>query len=173
MKENASSLGIFPSKFMVAGHSSGRGLTAAVTLKARDTKEVEIAFQMPLYPMIDHRQDTESAKTMHSVPVWNSKTNAVAWNIYLNNSKGAVLPYASPSLNNDYKDFPPAITFVGDLEPFKDETINYVKASEQEQVPVKYKLFEGAFYGFEMLGDTAIAREAKIFQYEYFDKYAM
>lgn len=178
MKENASLLGITSGKFIVGGHSAGGGLTAAVTLKARDTKDVNIAFQMPIYPMIDHRQNTESAKNMDSVPVWNGKTNKVGWSYYLNNIEEPIPPYASPSMNDDYKNLPPTITFVGDLEPFKDETINYVEALKVENIPVKFELFKGAFHGFETFAkNTTIGKKANQFQFrsfaEYYDKYAL
>ena len=55
MRDNAESLNIRSEKFAVGGHSAGGGLTAAVTLKVFDTQDVKIAFQMPIYPMIDHR----------------------------------------------------------------------------------------------------------------------
>jgi acetyl esterase/lipase len=176
MKENATSLGINPLKFIVAGHSAGGGLTAAVTLKAQETKDVNIAFQMPIYPMIDHRQNTESAKNMDSAIVWNGKANAKGWNLYLQNTKGKIPLYASPSLNSEYKNFPPTITFVGDLEPFKDETINYVEALRKENVPVKFELFKGAFHGFDAIAKkTTIGKKANQFQFqafaEYVDKY--
>ncbi len=78
-KENAAELGIYDTNFIVGGHSAGGGLTAAVTLKARDEKSVKIAFQMPIYPMIDDRQNLESAVEMEDVPLWNAKTNANGW----------------------------------------------------------------------------------------------
>ncbi|WP_297638937.1 alpha/beta hydrolase fold domain-containing protein, partial [uncultured Clostridium sp.] len=62
MKENAEELGIRENQLMVGGESAGGGLTAALTLYARDKGEVKIAFQMPLYPMIDDRMITESSK---------------------------------------------------------------------------------------------------------------
>lgn len=178
MKENASLLGIVSDKFIVGGHSAGGGLTAAITLKARDTKHVNIAFQMPIYPMIDHRQNTESAKNMNSAPVWNAKTSKVGWGYYLKNIEGAIPPYASPAMNDDYKKMPPTITFVGDLEPFKDETINYVEALQGENIPVKFKLFKGAFHSFETLAkNTTIEKKANQFQFqsfaEYYDKYVL
>ncbi|MBO4406067.1 MAG: alpha/beta hydrolase, partial [Clostridia bacterium] len=49
LKEHASELGARPDQLMVGGESAGGGLTAALTLLARDRKEVRIAFQMPLY----------------------------------------------------------------------------------------------------------------------------
>lgn len=49
-------------KIFVGGNSAGGGMTAALTLYARDRGEVNIAFQMPLYPMLDDRP-TETSKT--------------------------------------------------------------------------------------------------------------
>lgn len=172
MKENADTLGILPSKFIVAGHSAGGGLTAAITLKARDTKDIEIAFQMPIYPMLDHRQESASAKNMVDIPLWNSKTNAFGWNLYLQQIKGTPPTYASPALNTNYKDFPPTITFVGGLEVFKDETIHYVEALKKENIPVKFELFEGAFHAFEVIAKkSAIGRKANAFQMQSFAEY--
>ena len=177
MKENADSLAIHSDKFAVAGHSAGGGLTAAATLKACDTGDVNIALQMPIYPMIDHRQNTESAKAMDiGVPAWNARTNAAGWGMYLQNVKGKVPAYASPSLGTNYQHLPPTITFVGELEPFRDETINYVEALKKAGVPVKFELFEAAYHAFEQIATNAsISKRANQFQYdswaEYYDEY--
>lgn len=177
-KENAEDLEILSDRFMVAGHSGGGGLTAAVTLKARDTQDVDVAFQMPIYPMIDDRQLTESAKDIEA-HVWNTKTNALAWNLYLRNLKKADKPitsYAAPARNMDYSEFPPTITFVGEYEPFRDETIEYVDALTAANIPVKFKFYERCFHGFDSLGGEAqISNDAVAFTYdsyaEYYDKY--
>lgn len=177
MQDNAEALNIREDKFAVGGHSAGGGLTAAVSLKACDTRDVDIAFQMPIYPMIDHRQNTESAIAMdEGVPAWNTKTNAIGWQRYLQNVKDDVPAYASAALNKKYDHLPPTITFVGELEPFKDETINYVEALKAAGVPVKFELYEKAFHGFELLATkTPIAKRANKFHYEswseYYDKY--
>jgi len=178
-KENADELGILNHKFMVAGHSGGGGLTAAVTLKARDTDDLSIAFQMPFYPMIDDFQNTQSAREMTSVPVWNTKSNKKGWDSYLKDirDKNEEVPvYAAAARNKDYSNFPPTITFVGDLEPFKDETIAYVKALEMEGIDVKFKLFKGCYHGFDAyVPKSQIAKDAVKFTYdsyaENFDKY--
>jgi acetyl esterase/lipase len=177
MKENATDLNIRSDKFVVVGHSAGGGLTAAVTLKACDTGEVNIAFQMPIYPMIDHRQNTVSAKAMDKgVPAWNTRNNALGWEVYLQFVKGKVPAYASPALGTNYKHLPPTITFVGEFDPFKDETINYVEALKKENIPVKFELFKGAFHAFEGIAKEAnISKRANKFHYdawaEYYDKY--
>ena len=83
MKENAEQLGISTDSFMIAGHSAGGGLTTAVTLKARDTQDVKIAFHIPIYPMMDHRQITASVKNMYKAPMWDTNNTKVGWSLYL------------------------------------------------------------------------------------------
>ena len=54
MKEHAAELGFRKDQIMVGGESAGGGLAAAVCIKARDNGKVNVAFQMPLYPMISN-----------------------------------------------------------------------------------------------------------------------
>ncbi|MFZ9045448.1 MAG: alpha/beta hydrolase [Cyclobacteriaceae bacterium] len=177
MKENAESLNIRSDKFVVGGHSAGGGLTAAVTLKACDKGDVNLAFQMPIYPMIDCRQNTESAKAMDKgVPTWNAKSNKLGWKTYLQNIEGEIPTYASPALSTKFNHLPPTITFVGELEPFKDETITYVESLKSAGVPVKFELFEKAYHAFETTDSKAdVSKRANRFQYEaweqFYDKY--
>ncbi|MEM6804993.1 MAG: alpha/beta hydrolase [Bacteroidota bacterium] len=175
MRDHAEELNIDPNNFIIAGHSAGGGMTAAVTLKARDTQDVDIAFQMPIYPMLDHRMITKSSK-MQGSTMWDANINAFAWNLYLRNIQGQVPSYASPALNEDYREFPPTISFVGDLEPFYDENIAYIEGLKKAEVPVKFKVFKGGYHGFEVGSPNAgIAKEANKFQLdafeEFYDKY--
>ena len=55
MKSHAAELGIRADQIMVGGESAGGGLCAALCIKARDTGAVNVAFPMPLYPMLDDR----------------------------------------------------------------------------------------------------------------------
>lgn len=156
MKIHAQELGIRDSQLMVGGDSAGGGLTAALTLYARDKGEVAIAFQMPLYPMLDDRMTSESAKD-NNAPVWNSKSNYNSWKLYLGELFGTskVPCYAAPARAEDYGNLPPTATFVGELEPFRDETIQYVKNLKEAGVPVDFKIFEGCYHAFEQMCPTA------------------
>ena len=81
LKEQAAALGVRPDQLMVGGESAGGGLCAAVCIRARDTGEVNVAFQMPLYPMLDDR-DTETSRDNRG-RVWNTRRNHLAWRLYL------------------------------------------------------------------------------------------
>lgn len=176
MKSNAEALNIRDDKFIIAGISAGGGLTAAVTLKACDTGDFNIAFQLPACPMIDHRQSTESARVMTDVPTWNARCSALGWATYLQNIQGEVPAYASPSLGKNFSHLPPTITYIGSAEPFRDETIAYVDALKKAKVPVKFEVFEGGFHGFEVFGkDEGVGKRANEHYFnsfaEYYDQY--
>lgn len=165
--DNAARLGGRGDRVIVGGHSAGGGLTAAVVQKATDTGDVSIAFQMPIYPMIDDRQTSASARD-NNAPVWDAAANRVGWAAYL---RGVVdVPaYAAAARAVDVAKLPPTITFVGDLDPFRDETQAYVDRLRAAGVPVTFTVVPGAFHGFEILAPkTAIAARANAFLFDAF-----
>jgi acetyl esterase/lipase len=165
MKSNAKELGIRSDQLMVGGDSAGGGLTAALSLYARDKEEVNIAFQMPLYPMLDDRMNTESAKD-NNAPVWNSKSNFIGWKLYLGSLFGSekVPCYAAAARSQDYTNLPPTATFVGDLEPFRDETIEYIDNLKKSGIPVEFKIFNGCYHAFDQICPKAdVTRKAHEF----------
>jgi acetyl esterase/lipase len=160
MKDHAQELGIRNDQLMVGGESAGGGLTAALTLYARDKGEVNIAFQMPLYPMIDDRMMTESARENNAY-VWNSDTNRWAWKLYLGELFGKDVPsYAAAARAADYRNLPPTVTFVGDIEPFRDETIRYVENLRRAGGSVDFKMYKGAYHGFDIIHPKAKISQA-------------
>jgi len=171
IRDNAKELNVDPNKIIIAGHSAGGGMAAAITLKARDTQDVKPIFQMAIYPMLDHRMITESSK-MQGSTMWDANINAHAWKMYLRNTPQPIPSYASPALNTDYSNFPPTISFVGDLEPFYDENVAYMEALEKAEIPVKFKIFKGGYHGFEVGSPKAtISKEANNFQLDAFEEY--
>jgi acetyl esterase/lipase len=165
MKDHVKELGIRDDQLMVGGDSAGGGLTAALTLYARDKEEVAIAFQMPLYPMIDDRMTNESAKD-NNAPLWNSKSNFNGWKLYLGDLFGTpnVPYYAAPARAKDYSKLPPTATFVGDLEPFRDETIQYVENLREAGVKVDFNIYRGCYHAFDAVCPKAeVSKEATAF----------
>ncbi len=171
IRENLDLLGGRGDQIMVGGHSAGGGLTAALSLYTRDKGDVNIAFQMPIYPMIDDRQTNASAVN-NTMPLWNSHSNRLAWNLYLKNLQddGEEIPiYAAPARAHDYSNLPPTATFVGGVEPFRDETIEYVENLKHAGVPVQFEIFDGCFHGFETVApNAAVSKAADCFLAEAF-----
>ena len=158
MKKHAGELGINDNQIMVGGESAGGGLTAALCMYARDKGNVDIAYQMPLYPMLDDR-DTESSRDNHA-PIWNTKRNHAAWKLYL---KGLteVPSYAAPARQTDYSNLPPAYTFVGDIEPFYCETLTYIENLKAAGVEASVDVYPNWFHAYDMFFPfKAVAKKA-------------
>ena len=153
LKDNAEELGVNPNQLFVAGESAGGGLTAALCLYARDKKEVNIAFQMPLYPMLDCRMATKSMLE-NNAPVWDYEANKLGWKLYLGELFGSdnIPYYASPSLAEDYSNLPNTYTFVGNIEPFYDETIKYIEELQKVGINAKVDIYDGCFHAFDLFG---------------------
>lgn len=146
---HASELGVNPEMLMVGGESAGGGLTAALCMLARDKGEIPIAFQMPLYPMLDDR-DTPSSRNNHGI-AWNTRRNHAAWKLYLSDVIGTPTPYAAPARQTNYEKLPPCYTFVGDREPFYCETLTYVENLQKAGVPARVDVYPTGFHAFDML----------------------
>lgn len=161
MKAHARELGIRPDQLMVGGESAGGGLCAALCMYAKDHHTVNIAFQMPLYPMIDCF-DTDSSRNNHA-KIWNTRRNHMAWKLYLRSvkDKHRIPAYASPARRKDYSGLPPCYTFVGDIEPFHDETLEYVERLRKAGVRAEADVYAGFYHAYDMMHpETAGARLA-------------
>jgi acetyl esterase/lipase len=159
----AKSLGVDKNRLAVAGASAGGGLTAAVALKARDLGSPSLAFQAPLYPMIDDRFMTPASREDFGLKVWNNTDNLYAWKAYLGEVAGTeeANEYMAPARAKDLSGLPPTYTCVGDLDPFRDDAINYVARLAQARVPVEFHLYPGAYHAFELMAPEAeISRRA-------------
>ncbi len=168
LKEHAAELGVRTDQIIVAGGSAGGGLTAAVTIQARNEGKVNVAFQMPLYPMIDDRGTPSSID--NDAPLYDGTSNESGWKVYLGDLYGGdVPPTAAPARETDYRGLPPTLTFVGGIEPFRDETIAYVEHLRSAGVPVSFREFEGAWHAFDGLAPRAkVAKDAKAWKQEQF-----
>lgn len=158
LKEHAAELGVRTDQIMVGGESAGGGLAAALCMYEKDIGGVNIAFQMPLYPMLDC-EETETSRDNHA-PVWNTKRNRYGWKKYLAGWSGEVPCYASAARRKDYAGLPPAYTFVTTAEPFYSETVAYIENLKKAGVPSEIDIYPGLYHAFDML--TPFRRISKI-----------
>lgn len=178
-RDNADTLGC-SDKLIIGGHSAGGGLTAAVALKARDTGDVAIVFQMPFYPMIDDTQPTDPQRDIDP-PVWDTALNAIGWGAYLRNVRGrgeTPSAYAAPARADSFAGLPPTITYVGDKDPFYWETETYVSELREAGIDVAHTVYEGCYHAFEYIGEGGtIGAQARAFTFEnfglFYDRYVV
>ena len=148
---HADEFGIDLGMLMLGGESAGGGLVAALCQLVRDEGDIKIAYQFPLYPMIDYR-DTPSSADNHSIG-WNTKRNHRGWKQYLRSiGSGEDVPvYASTAVSKDYSNLPPCYTYVCDGEPFLDETVAYVKNLRDAGVKASVDVYHMSLHSFDLL----------------------
>lgn len=149
LHSHAQELGVDDKLLMVGGESAGGGLTAALCMYAHDRSDIRIAFQMPLYPMLDDR-DTPSSRRNFRLP-WNTFFNRMAWRKYLRSVQAEPSSYAAPARRTDYSGLPPCYTFVGSKEPFFCETLAYVENLKKAGVNAHVDIYPTGFHAFDML----------------------
>ena len=154
---HAGELGVEPSRIAIGGASGGGGLCAGLALMARDRAEVQVAFQLLIYPMIDDRNTTPASYAITDPRMWNRESNRLGWKAYLGRDGGGadVSPYAAASRATDLSKLPPAYIPVGALDLFVDENVEYAQRLIQAGVPTELHVYPGAFHGFDLFAPSA------------------
>ena len=140
-----------PARVAIGGASAGGGLAAALALYTRDRREISLAAQLLVYPMLDDR--TVGRKFDNpGHRLWNQSSNKFGWSAYLG---GADPEVAVPARQEDLSGLPPAWLGVGTLDLFHDEDVAYAERLKVAGVPCEVEVVPGAFHGFDGVAPKA------------------
>ncbi|GAA0816610.1 alpha/beta hydrolase [Spirilliplanes yamanashiensis] len=155
--KNAAELGIDPDRLAIYGASAGGGLTIAVALMARDRGGPALRFIMPIYPMIDDRNETASSHEVTDVGIWDRAGNIEAWSWYLGGNEPD--GYAAPARAEDLSGLPPTFIDVGTVDMFRDEDIAFAQRLLAAGVPTELHVHPGAYHAAEVFaGEAPLSR---------------
>ena len=151
LAEHADELGVNPNRIGVMGDSGGGGMAAGTVLMARDRGGPKVAKQLLLQPMLDDRNTIEDP-ALAPYAVWTYDDNYTGWQCYVGDAIGSedVSPYAAPSRAEDLSGLPPTFIDVGELDIFRDESVDYATRLVCAGVSVEFHLYPGAPHGFEL-----------------------
>lgn len=161
----AAELGIDPARIAVGGQSAGGGLAAGTVLRARDEGVVPVAFQLLEVPELDDRLSTVSMSTFIDTPLWNRPNAILSWKYYLGEFySGPTDPdvsiYAAPSRATDLSGLPPTYLCTMELDPLRDEGIEYALRLLQAGVSVELHSFPGTFHGSGMVATAEVSKRS-------------
>lgn len=146
--------GVDRSRIAVHGQSAGGALAAAVALLARDRRGPALCFQVLEIPVLDDRLLTPSMTVHVGTPMWNRPQAETSWRYYLAGQEAD--QYAAPARAADLAGLPPAYVLTCELDPLRDEGIQYAARMLADGVSVELHSYPGAFHG------TAIAQGSDI-----------
>jgi acetyl esterase/lipase len=161
LARHATDLGVDPARIAVMGDSGGGGPAAGTAILARD-RNVPLARQILVYPMLDDR-NTTPGPIPPAMLTWTYDNNYTGWHALLGDEMGGgkVSPVAAPGRLTDFTRLAPAYIDVGDLDIFRDESIAYAAGLAKAGVPVELHIHPGAPHGFErFVPDAGVAQRA-------------
>jgi acetyl esterase len=143
---NAEELGIDPSRLAVGGDSSGGNLAAVVAQRARDAG-IQLALQLLIYPVTDHRFDSASYREFAEGHSLTREGMRWYWSQYLGDADGSDCD-ASPARGTDLTGLAPAFVATAGLDPLRDEGEAYAQRLDEAGVPTTLVRYDGMIHGF-------------------------
>ncbi|CAN2240230.1 Aes Esterase/lipase [actinobacterium SCGC AAA044-D11] len=133
----------------IYGSSAGGGLVLGTMLKMRDQGRNVFKYMLPIYPMIDSSNTSNSSLEITNIGVWDRSTNIDAWNWYLNGNQAD--EYAAPAQAKNLAGLPQCYSDVGSFDLFLDENSSFFERLSGAGVSTEFQVFQGAFHGSENL----------------------
>lgn len=161
---HAAELQVDPNRIGVTGESAGGGLAASLALLARDRGELDLAFQLLTYPMLDDRTGVSGDPHPNVGEfIWTPHNNRYGWRALLGREPGDedVSPYAAAARATDLAGLPPTFIMTGALDLFLEENLEYVRRLTRAGVPTELHVYPGAFHGFDIMPGEGIAENAR------------
>ncbi|QIY68776.1 alpha/beta hydrolase [Streptomyces sp. RLB1-33] len=154
--------GIDENRIGVLGESSGGGLAAALCLRVRDHGGPALIAQLLDAPTVDDRLRTHSIRHLPDTPTWQATNSPHSWRYYLYGTAqpgGSDVPlYAAPGRAQlgDLAALPPAYVTAYQIDPTRDEGLDYARLLIQAGVPTELHHYSGAFHVAHAIPGTAI-----------------
>ena len=152
--ENGPSIKVDSSRVAVGGDSAGGNLAAVVSLMARDKNEIDLAYQLLIYPVTNHSYETVSYRDNADGYLLTKDSMIWFWDHYLRNPQDGENPYASPLKAEDLSGLPPALVITAEFDPLRDEGEAYAQRLKEAGVSVEETRYNGMIHGFFWMPGT-------------------
>ncbi|GAA4558781.1 alpha/beta hydrolase [Pseudonocardia xishanensis] len=146
---------------VLMGDSAGGTLAAAVAQHARADGSPQVALQVLVYPVLDHRMATPSYTERGGKLLISADDMDWFWSVYVPDVERRAEPDASPGLVEDLAGLAPALFVVAEFDPMRDEALDYARRLESAGVPTTVLHYDTVAHGFfPMAGTLAVADNA-------------
>jgi acetyl esterase/lipase len=164
--------GIDAERIGVLGESSGGGLATALALLSRERGGPRLTAQFLDAPTVDDRLNTHSMRTIADATTWQSVNSPIAWSYYLagvGGQGGADVPFLAAPARAEVPELaglPPAWVAAYEVDPTRDEVLNYARRLTEAGVPTELHLYSGAFHIAHILPGTKIGTRMNADKFE-------
>lgn len=145
---NAVELEVDPARLAVAGSSAGAALAACLTHRAADGSLPPVVFQLLHQPVLDDRA-TPSKTEFRTSPAFDGEGADLMWRHYLGPAAGSEA--VVPARRTGFAGLPPALITCAEIDPFRDEAVDYALRLLHAGVSTELHVFPRACHGFDSL----------------------
>ncbi len=159
--ENANTLGIDKNKIAIGGDSAGGNLASCVAQMTLDRQEINLCFQLLVYPVCDHTLSTASMQTFQDTPLWNAPSSKLMWDVYLKGKDRKSFPkYVSPLQRTDLKGLPPTYIETAEFDCLRDEAILYAQKLTDTNIEVELNQTKGTIHAYDIIEKSSITQDS-------------
>lgn len=154
---NAVELQVDPSRIAVAGSSAGGALAALLAQASTAGTAPPVVFQLLHQPVLDDRP-TPSQREFATTAGFDGPAVEQMWRHYL--PPGTEPAGIAPARRTDLTGLPPAFVSCSELDPLRDEALDYARRLLSAGVTTELHLYPGTCHGFDsLLPDWEISRQ--------------
>jgi acetyl esterase/lipase len=114
-------------------------------------------FQLLHQPVLDDRETPSKAEFCTS-PAFDSEAADLMWRYYL--GPDAAPPEAVPARRKRFDGLPPTLITCAEIDPFRDEAVDYALQLLRAGVPAELHLFPRTCHGFDsLLPDWSVSQQ--------------
>ena len=145
---NATELDVDAGRLAVAGSSAGGALAACMAHRAAEGSLPPVMFQLLHQPVLDDRA-TGSKTEFRTSPAFDGEAAELMWRHYLGADTGS--PDGVPARRDELDGLPTALITCAEIDPFRDEAVNYALRLLRAGVSTELHVFAGTCHGFDSL----------------------
>ncbi|MEP7101201.1 MAG: alpha/beta hydrolase [Burkholderiales bacterium] len=163
VRANAEALQLDPARLAVGGDSAGGNLAAVVSIAARESGDLPIAFQLLIYPATDQHRTAPSHTENGQGYLLTTDTMNYFSGHYIADEAQYADWRASPLLHEKLSNLPPALVLTAGFDPLRDEGLAYAERLTAAGNRASYVCFDRQIHGFITMGklideaNTAVA----------------
>jgi acetyl esterase len=145
---NAAQLDVDATRLAIAGSSAGATLAASLVQRCADGSLPPVVFQLLHQPVLDDRA-TASKAEFRTSPAFDSEAAELMWRYYLGQRAGS--SDTVPARRDELQGLPPTLVTCAEIDPFRDEAIDYARRLLQAGVSTELHVFARTCHGFDSL----------------------
>jgi acetyl esterase/lipase len=144
--QRAERLNADPTRIALAGRDAGAALMTGLAQRVFDAEGPTVRLQILHEPMLDPHP-TRSRQEFARAPGLGGRAMDRGWAHYLNDT--APSGHAVPAFRPNLEGLPPAFISCAEIDPCRDEAVEYAHRLFQAYVHTELHVFAAAFHGFD------------------------